>query len=357
MAVGSAHSRHPLSATRAEHPGTSLVAGCLAPCCSTRCCSPASSTGRCRSASCAPDRREAGARRGDRAAEAGDPGRLQRSLFASLRGHRADPARCPASTAASRSASVSTTCSRAGSACCIRAISSICRWRRRSTCGLARPPQRGPDAAIMFASRLANACRIAAGTLAGRAVRVRPARGADGPIEAALVAAHFHDPRAEAIGADQCLGRPCRPHRRTRLRPARRCWRRSAVPCLRGADPHRLRQRADRRFTRWAGAHDVRVIGGLPTGFADAPMPDAGCGIRIGVYCQWRRLPRAAEFQPLSARGFLRYRRTPERDLADRALAAARRAARTLAARATAMASRAHCSSSSCRSSRSSGTT
>ena len=37
------------------------------------------------------DRREAGARRGDRWTEAGDTGRLQRPLFASLRGHRADP--------------------------------------------------------------------------------------------------------------------------------------------------------------------------------------------------------------------------------------------------------------------------
>jgi hypothetical protein len=28
-------------------------------------------------------------------------------------------------------------------------------------------------------------------------------------------------------------------------------------------------------FTRWASAHGIRVIGGLPTQFADAPIPDA----------------------------------------------------------------------------------
>ena len=27
-------------------------------------------------------------------------------------------------------------------------------------------------------------------------------------------------------------------------------------------------------FTHWANAHDVHVIGGLPTEFADSPMPD-----------------------------------------------------------------------------------
>jgi hypothetical protein len=28
-------------------------------------------------------------------------------------------------------------------------------------------------------------------------------------------------------------------------------------------------------FIRWAERHEVRVVGGLPTGFADAPMPAA----------------------------------------------------------------------------------
>jgi hypothetical protein len=37
-------------------------------------------------------------------------------------------------------------------------------------------------------------------------------------------------------------------------------------------------------FLAWALAHQVRVVGGLPTGFADAPIPDATVAAIAAVF-------------------------------------------------------------------------
>jgi hypothetical protein len=125
------------------------------------------------------DRRETGARRRDRWTEAGGPGRLERTLFASLRRHRVhfrntlrqrrrgggNRARLPVRTLAARAA----------------------RRRRRLPAdggGAIRPHTRhdrgGTGCCHHGPSRLANAGPAAPRAMARGAVRVRPAGRADG---------------------------------------------------------------------------------------------------------------------------------------------------------------------------------
>jgi len=132
----------------------------------------------------------------------------------------------------------------------------------------------GPDAAIMY--------RHDWRTLAGRqperwlaALFSFDLRAAlMGPIEVVLVAAHFHDPRPEATGATNAWG----DHVGHTAQLAA-----SSQTILATATPQHVSAEqvstgygsaliAD--FTRWATAHGVHVIGGLPTQFADAPMSD-----------------------------------------------------------------------------------
>jgi hypothetical protein len=93
-------------------------------------------------------------------------------------------------------------------------------------------------------------------------------------IETALVAAHFHDPRAGATGAMNEWGDQI--GHTAALAAAN-------APVLAAARPAHVPasavQRGDgsallRDFLRWAAANQVIPVGGLPTGFADSPMPE-----------------------------------------------------------------------------------
>ena len=173
-----------------------------------------------------------------------------------------------------------------------------------------------------------------------------------GPIETALQLAHFHDPRAEVTGATNAWGDHV--GHTAELAAVNRAMLAAASPYHASAEQIRTGYGSAliAAFTRWATAHGVHVIGGLPTEFADAPMPDTTLQAIRSVY-----VANGADF--LALPNFSRYPRSAFFDTAEhlnetwqigRALAkAARRAASTCA-------SRAHCSSSSCRSSRSSGT-
>jgi len=94
-------------------------------------------------------------------------------------------------------------------------------------------------------------------------------------MEEALVAIHFRDPRAAVTGTTNAWG----DHTGHTAELA-------AVSSagLATITPHHVSARQIAvgygtamiaQFIRWAAAHGVRVIGGLPTEFADAPMPDA----------------------------------------------------------------------------------
>jgi hypothetical protein len=133
----------------------------------------------------------------------------------------------------------------------------------------------GPDAAIMLRHDWATL-----GTL--RAERWEAAlfpydlRGAVmSLIESALVAARFHDPRAEAIGGMNAWGDHV--GHTAVLGAANRAM-------LARLTPHHVTAAAIEAgygtrivagFLDWAPGHGIVTVGGLPTAFADAPMPPA----------------------------------------------------------------------------------
>ncbi|MGE0416749.1 MAG: hypothetical protein AB7O80_08080 [Acetobacteraceae bacterium] len=92
-------------------------------------------------------------------------------------------------------------------------------------------------------------------------------------IETSLVVCHFVDPRAEVTGTTNRWG----DHIGHTASLAR-----TSLPALMAASPNHPAASAIAngagtadvtRFLTWAHRHGVRVVGGLPTGFADVPIP------------------------------------------------------------------------------------
>ena len=130
----------------------------------------------------------------------------------------------------------------------------------------------GPDAAIMYrhdwqtlAERQPERWLAALFSFDLRAAMM-------GPIEVTLVAAHFHDPRPEATGATNAWGDHV--GHTEQLAASNQATLAAATPQHASAElvsaGYGSALIAD--FVRWATAHGVHVIGGLPTQFADAPM-------------------------------------------------------------------------------------
>jgi hypothetical protein len=104
------------------------------------------------------------------------------------------------------------------------------------------------------------------------------------PIEFAMVAAHFHDPRPEVTGATNAWGDHIGHTAQLGL---------TNQAVLAATTPQHVSAQQVRTgygsaliadFTRWASAHGMRVIGGLPTEFADSPTPDATIQAIRNVY-------------------------------------------------------------------------
>ena len=91
-------------------------------------------------------------------------------------------------------------------ASCIRATSSTCRWSRSNTPPGVRPPcwGRTPPSCSAMTGRHSASCRRDAGW--PRSSRSTCARRLMSVIEMSLVAARFHDPRAEAAGTNNAWG-------------------------------------------------------------------------------------------------------------------------------------------------------
>jgi hypothetical protein len=132
----------------------------------------------------------------------------------------------------------------------------------------------GPDAAIMLRHDPATLADLSPRRWIG-ALFVYDLRGTlMALIETALVAGGFHDPRAAATGESNAWGDHIG---HTAALAA------ASVPVLAATQPYHPAAAQIRagygsaliaQFAEWACAHGVRVIGGLPTGFADSPITD-----------------------------------------------------------------------------------
>ena len=149
----------------------------------------------------------------------------------------------------------------------------------------------GPDAAIMLRHDRATLLHLPPDRWAGAVFAVDLRGALMTVIEMALVAGGFHDPRAAAVGETNAWGDHV--GHTASLGMASRAVLAASTPLHASAAAIRAGYgtRLIARFVTWARAHGVRVVGGLPTEFADAPMPDATLATIRDVY-----LARGAEF-------------------------------------------------------------
>ena len=274
MAGGSAHSRHPLSATRAEHPGTSLVAGSL---CSLLLYVLLFACILDRPLSLGFLQHQIDAKLA-RAEAIGQPKLV---ILAGSNGPYSH--RCQAIEPILRMP-----CVNGGVAVGVGLDYLFTRWQRVLHPGdivylpmeeaqYVRPraaTAAGPDAAIMARHDWRTLAALPPGRWLAALFAFDLRAALMAPIEAFLVAVQFHDPRAEAIGATNAWGDHVG---HTAERGA------ASQAVLAAVTPFHASAEQVRSgygsaliaaFTRWAGAHNVTVIGGLPTGFADAPKPE-----------------------------------------------------------------------------------
>jgi hypothetical protein len=168
----------------------------------------------------------------------------------------------------------------------------------------------GPDAAIMFRHDWRTLASLEPERWLAALFAFDLRAALMGPIESALLAARFHDPRAAATGATNAWGDHI--GHTPELAATSQAILATAIPQHPSAGQIRAGYGsmliAD--FTRWARSHGVRVIGGLPTEFADAPMPDATFDAIRSIY-----LANGGEFLVLP--NFSRYPRSAFFDTAE----------------------------------------
>ena len=168
----------------------------------------------------------------------------------------------------------------------------------------------GPDAAIMFRHDWRTLASLEPDRWLAALFAFDLRAALMGPIEFALLAARFHDPRAAATGATNAWGDHI--GHTSELAATSQAVLASTIP----QHPSAAQIRAGygsmliADFTRWARSHGVRVIGGLPTEFADAPMPDATLDAIRSIY-----LANGGEFLVLP--NFSRYPRSAFFDTAE----------------------------------------
>jgi hypothetical protein len=164
----------------------------------------------------------------------------------------------------------------------------------------------GPDAAIMFRHDWRTLASLPPQRWLAALFSFDLRATLMAPIEATLLAVRFHDPRAEVTGTTNAWGdhighTAARAAASNAVLAAASPYHASAEAILAGDGTALIAQ-----FTRWAVAHGVRVIGGLPTELADAPMSDETLQAIRSVYLaedgdflvlpNLSRYPRAAFF-------------------------------------------------------------
>jgi hypothetical protein len=142
----------------------------------------------------------------------------------------------------------------------------------------------GPAAAIMFRRDWHTLAMLPPDRWIGALFSSDLSGGVMAVLEEALVATGFKDPRAAFTGTTNRWGDHV--GHTLALAAASRAELAVAVPVHASAASIRdgYGTRLIVGFLRWAKAHGVRVIGGLPTEFADSPMPDATRAAIRAVY-------------------------------------------------------------------------
>ena len=142
----------------------------------------------------------------------------------------------------------------------------------------------GPDAAIMARHDRATLAALPPDRWLGAIFAFDLRALVMSTIELALAAAHFRDPRAEVTGSVNAWGDHI--GHTAQLGAANGAILARARPehlpahAIEAGDGTRI----VRGFLVWAAANGVHVIGGLPTGFADVPLPDATLAAIRAVY-------------------------------------------------------------------------
>lgn len=133
----------------------------------------------------------------------------------------------------------------------------------------------GPDAAIMLHHDWTTLLRLSPVRWAGALFSTNLSGALLAPIETVMVAGGYRIPRSAVLGRTNAWGDhtghtaalgAAYQAELARARP----WHASAAAIRTGYGTRLIA-----RFLTWARAHGVRVIGGLPTEFADSPMPAA----------------------------------------------------------------------------------
>ncbi len=142
----------------------------------------------------------------------------------------------------------------------------------------------GPDAAIMLRHDHATLETMPLSRQVGALFSSDLRAAIMSLLETALSATGFHDPRDSAVGSTNAwgdhVGHTVALGAGNRLALAADTpFRPSAEQIRRGYGSAMVGD-----FLRWAAAHGVRVIGGLPTGFADAPIAEDGLAAIRAIY-------------------------------------------------------------------------
>jgi len=142
----------------------------------------------------------------------------------------------------------------------------------------------GPDAAIMFRHDWRTLVTLPPDRWAGAFFASDLSDGVMAVLEEILAAVGFEDPRAAVTGTTNRWGDHV--GHTAALAAASRAVLAAAVPVHATAAAVRegYGTKLIAEFVRWATARNIRVIGGLPTEFADAPMPDATLAAIRRVY-------------------------------------------------------------------------
>jgi hypothetical protein len=142
----------------------------------------------------------------------------------------------------------------------------------------------GPDAAMMFRHDWRTLASLSPERWLAALFSFDMRAALMGPIEAALLIAHFRDPRAAATGATNLWGDHV--GHTADLAATSRAVLATTIPYHPSAEQIRagFGTALIIGFVRWANAHGIRVIGGLPTEFADAPTPEATLEAIRSVY-------------------------------------------------------------------------